>query len=77
MLKNTIKLLALFFYLPIAAQVTDNNPKLVVGIVVDQMRWDYLYRFQDRYTTGGFNRLMKEGYSNENTYTNYIHSYWA
>ena len=77
MLKNTIKLLALLLYLPITAQITDNNPKLVVGIVVDQMRWDYLYRYQDRYTTGGFNRLMKEGYSNENTYTNYIPTYTA
>ena len=25
------------------------RPKLVVGIVVDQMRWDYLYRYYDRY----------------------------
>jgi hypothetical protein len=31
------------------------RPKLVVGIVVDQMRWDYLYRYSDRYTDGGFN----------------------
>lgn len=33
------------------------RPKLVVGIVVDQMRWDYLYRYQKRYTDGGFKRL--------------------
>ena len=25
---------------------TLQRPKLVVGIVVDQMRWDYLYRYQ-------------------------------
>jgi hypothetical protein len=30
-----------------------SRPKLVVGIVVDQMRWDYLYRFSDRYGSGG------------------------
>ena len=34
------------------------RPKLVVGIVVDQMRWDYLYRYQKRYTDGGFKRLL-------------------
>ena len=33
------------------------RPKLVVGIVVDQMRWDYLYRYYDRYGDGGFKRL--------------------
>ena len=25
------------------------RPKLVVGIVVDQMRWDYLYRYYNMY----------------------------
>ena len=34
------------------------RPKLVVGIVVDQMRYDYLYRYYDKYSTGGFRRLM-------------------
>ncbi|SMC51223.1 alkaline phosphatase PafA [Pedobacter nyackensis] len=44
-----------------------NRPKIIVGLVVDQMRWDYLYRYYDRYTTGGFKRLVKEGFSAENT----------
>ena len=36
-----------------------SRPKLVVGIVVDQMRWDYLYRYYDRYDPkGGFKRLI-------------------
>ncbi len=43
------------------------RPKLVVGIVVDQMRWDYLYRYFNRYSEGGFKRLLKKGYSFENT----------
>ena len=49
-----------------------NRPKLVVGIMVDQMRWDYLYRYYDRYTDGGFKRLLNEGFSCENTYINYV-----
>ncbi len=50
------------------------RPKLVVGIVVDQMRWDYLYRYYDRYSTGGFKRLLNEGFSCENTFINYLPS---
>jgi len=37
------------------------QPKLVVGIVIDQMRFDYLYRFKENYGEDGFVRLMKEG----------------
>jgi len=53
------------------------RPKLVVGIVVDQMRWDYLYRFYNRYQDGGFKRLLNQGFSCENTFINYIPSYTA
>ncbi len=48
------------------------RPKLVVGIVVDQMRWDYLYRYYSRYGSGGFKRLLNEGFSCENTNIDYI-----
>lgn len=49
------------------------RPKLVVGIVVDQMRWDYLYRYYDRYAPdGGFKRLLKQGFSCENTMIPYM-----
>ncbi len=37
-------------------------------MVVDQMRWDYLYRYYNIYkANGGFKRLLLEGYSCENT----------
>src|ERR1700749_3208634 len=48
------------------------RPKLVVGIVVDQMRWDYLYRYYDRYQSNGFKRLLNEGFTCENTQVDYI-----
>lgn len=48
------------------------RPKLVVGIVIDQMRWDYLYRYYDRYSEGGFKRMLNEGFTCENTYIDYI-----
>lgn len=48
------------------------RPKLVVGLVVDQMRWDYLYRYYDRYQAGGFKRMLNEGFTCENTLIPYI-----
>lgn len=48
------------------------KPRLVVGIVVDQMRWDYLMRYADKWGEGGFRRLMESGYSYDNTYLCYV-----
>jgi predicted AlkP superfamily pyrophosphatase or phosphodiesterase len=48
------------------------RPKLVVGIMVDQMRNDYLYRFYDRYGEEGFKRLLRAGFSCENTNIDYV-----
>lgn len=53
---------------------TDFNerPKLVVGIVVDQMRWDYLSRYYDKFQDDGFKRLITKGYSCDNCLINYL-----
>jgi predicted AlkP superfamily pyrophosphatase or phosphodiesterase len=48
-----------------------NKPKLVIGIIVDQMRSDYLSRFYTKYSEGGFKRLMKDGYNLKNAHFNY------
>lgn len=47
------------------------SPKLVVGIVVDQMRYDYLTRFWNHYGDGGFKRLVNEGFNCKNNHFNY------
>jgi hypothetical protein len=60
-----------------ASDQSFSRPKLVVGIVVDQMRWDYLYRYSDRYGSGGFRRLLNEGFTCENTYISHLPSYTA
>ncbi|MEL0454859.1 alkaline phosphatase PafA [Flavobacteriaceae bacterium SZ-1-7] len=49
-----------------------SNPKLVVGIVVDQMRYDYLTRFYNKYGDGGFKRLVNEGFNCKNNHFNYV-----
>ena len=47
------------------------SPKLVVGIVVDQMRYDYLTRFWNHYGDGGFRKLVSEGFNCKNNHFNY------
>jgi predicted AlkP superfamily pyrophosphatase or phosphodiesterase len=51
------------------------RPKLVVGIVVDQMRYDYLYRYWNKYGNGGFKRLLGEGFNYSNAHYNYVPTY--
>ncbi|QCX52809.1 alkaline phosphatase PafA [Elizabethkingia sp. JS20170427COW] len=53
------------------------RPKLVVGLVVDQMRWDYLYRYYSKYEEGGFKRMLNTGYSLNNVHIDYIPTYTA
>src|SRR5882757_166820 len=52
-----------------------SKPKLVVGIVVDQMRNDYIYRYWERYGNGGFKRLVNNGYHFKNAHYNYVPTY--
>jgi len=51
------------------------QPKLVVGIVVDQMRPDYLGRYQQRFGEDGFNRFLKKGFVVKNMHYNYVPTY--
>lgn len=50
---------------------TLQRPKLVVGMMIDQMRWDFLYRYYDRYSNDGFKRLLREGFTCENAHIPY------
>jgi predicted AlkP superfamily pyrophosphatase or phosphodiesterase len=47
------------------------KPKLIVGIVVDQMRFDQLYRYEEKYSDDGFKRIMKEGFNYKNAHFNF------
>ncbi|MCU7494411.1 MAG: alkaline phosphatase family protein [Ignavibacteria bacterium] len=53
------------------------RPKLVVGIVIDQMRYDYLYRFEPYFGKDGFNRLKYEGSNFTFGHYNYVPTYTA
>jgi len=46
---------------PMASPAFPNRPKLVVVLVIDQFRYDYLMRFRPFFGKGGFNRLLDGG----------------
>ena len=72
-MKQIISILSLFIGLNITAQ--KNNPQIIVGIVIDQMCYDYLYRFQKNYSKKGFKEIMKNGTNCRNVEYNYIPTY--
>jgi predicted AlkP superfamily pyrophosphatase or phosphodiesterase len=53
------------------------KPKLVVGIVVDQMKMEYLYRFANDFSDNGFKKLMNKGFTFHNMHYNYMPTYTA
>jgi predicted AlkP superfamily pyrophosphatase or phosphodiesterase len=75
---TSILILSTIFFISCKSQETkQQKPKLVVGIVIDQMRYDYLTRFTDRFGENGFKRLLNNGFSIENAYYNCIPTYTA
>jgi predicted AlkP superfamily pyrophosphatase or phosphodiesterase len=68
-MKRTIVIIFALVSISLRAQ---DRPKLVVGIVVDQMRQEYLYRFEKKFNPGGFKRLMGEGFMLKNAHYNYV-----
>ena len=73
-MKKLILILAVISMSSLQAQ---ERPKLVVGIVVDQMKMEYLYRFSNDFSANGFKRLMNNGYTFHNMYYNYMPTYTA
>lgn len=74
--KFTIATVAFLSVITLNAQKKKNTelerPKLVVGLVVDQMRWDYLYRYYNKFGNDGFKRLLNTGYSLNNVHIPYV-----
>ncbi|MDH4403373.1 MAG: alkaline phosphatase family protein [Flavobacterium sp.] len=71
-MKNIFLVSALIITSILKAQ---ERPKLVVGIVVDQMKMEYLYRFSNDFSSNGFKRLMDNGYTFHNMHFNYMPTY--
>ncbi|WP_299459134.1 alkaline phosphatase PafA [uncultured Microscilla sp.] len=77
-MKEYTKLLLLTLLLAgitVQAQTQNSPPKLVVGIMVDQMRYDYLFRYYDQYGKNGFKKLINKGFLAKNAHYNYTPTY--
>jgi len=73
-MKKLCLVILCIFALTASAQ---QRPKLVIGIVVDQMKMEYLYRFQNDFSENGFKRLLKKGFAFQNMQYNYMPTYTA
>ncbi len=73
-MKRIVLILFIVFFCSLQAQ---QRPKLVVGIVVDQMKMEYLYRFSNDFSQNGFKRIMNNGYTFHNMHFDYMPTYTA
>lgn len=72
-MKKIVLVLSLLVSVSIVlAQSPIDRPKLVVGITVDQMRQEYIYRYYSKFGENGFKRLIREGFMLANAHYNYI-----
>ncbi|MFM7727653.1 MAG: alkaline phosphatase family protein, partial [Flavobacteriales bacterium] len=53
----------------------DKSPRLIIGITVDQMRYDYLLRYWNDFGKTGFKRLINDGFLCHNLHYNYMPTY--
>ena len=68
-------ILLFFLILNISGQgayIPPEKPKLVIGIVVEQLRYDQLEKFRDRFSENGIRRLLNEGTYFKNASYNYM-----
>ena len=70
-----ISLCVFTFFISMLGAQQEKSPKLIIGIVVDQMCYDYLYRYYDRFGENGFKKLMNKGTNCRNTKYNYLPTY--
>lgn len=56
----------------ISSAADTDIPDMVVGIIIDQLRPDYIYRYWDQYGDNGFRRLVREGYTFRNAWFSYL-----
>lgn len=75
-MKFTALIFSLLFSLLLQAQPQEvKQPKLIVGIVIDQMRYDYLAKYESKFSENGFKKLLNQGFDCKNTNFNYAPTY--
>lgn len=77
-MRNRLILFIAFFSLvltlPSQAQVAARKPRLVVNVVVSQMRYDYLLLFGKNFNTSGFYRMAEQGVDCTNARYNFVNT---
>jgi predicted AlkP superfamily pyrophosphatase or phosphodiesterase len=76
-----LKKLIIVFYLALfycegligqGAYIPPDKPKLVIGIIVEQLRYDQIERFRSRFDQNGIRRLLNEGTNFQNASFQYM-----
>ena len=75
MKKNRLYIILLFINCFVFGSNPPQKPKLIVGIVVDQMRYDYVYKYWNKFGEGGFKKMIREGSFCRNVHFNYVPTY--
>ncbi len=65
------------FYGSISLAQAGERPKLIIGMVLDQMRWDYTQQFSSRFVEDGFSRILNGGFCFEQAFIPYVPTYTA
>jgi len=71
-MKKFLSATTLLVSIVLSIHAQEKKPKLIIGIVVDQMRYDYLKSFGHLFGPDGFNRLMNNGQNFHGVHYNYI-----
>lgn len=66
---------ALLLSISFSAFSQQKQPKIVIGIVIDQMRYDYLSRYWKKFGNDGFKKIIAGGFNCKNTQFNYMPTY--
>ena len=74
-MKKILFLISFFVFSANLLAQSPTKPRLVVGIVVDQMRYDYIYKYWDKYSKNGFRRMIDGGVFCRNAHYNYMPTY--
>ncbi len=53
-------------------KIPSEKPKLIIGIVIDQYRYDNIYRYWDKYEEGGIKRMVQFGTYCKNASYDYL-----
>lgn len=72
MKKNILFLLFVFLVFPALSQNNNSKPKLVVGIVIDQLRYDIIAKYWDKFSDDGFKKVINQGAFCKNAQYNYV-----